>query len=82
MNPTKCEINTSQSEALAYGVLGNAATSANSITLYVVGTDKKLLGSVTQTEPNGVSAGGDWSLQAHLLQGFGPPVACCLSVNF
>lgn len=81
MNPTSCEISASQSEALAYGTFTSAAYgNGDNIALYVVGKDGKLLGSVHQTEQN-VSSGANWSLHAHLFQGFGPPIACYVSIS-
>jgi hypothetical protein len=79
MNPTRCEVNASQNEALAYGTFtGPASANGNNIALYVVGAHGELLGSTDQNNTD-VSAGADWTLQAHLLQGFGPPTACYVS---
>ena len=68
MNPTRCEVNASQNEALAYGTFtGPASANGNNIALYVVGAHGELLGSTDQNNTD-VSAGADWTLQAHLLQ--------------
>ncbi len=79
MKPTRCEVNASQSEALAYGTFtGPANPNGNNVDLYVVGAHSEVLGSAYQNEGD-VSAGSEWTLQTHLLQGFGPPTACYVS---
>lgn len=79
MTPTSCQINGSQTEALAYGIYTNAAPSGNDTTqLFVVGSHKKLLGSTSQPVGN---AGVDWTLQASLLQGFGQPLDCYVQIS-
>ena len=79
MSPTRCEVNASQGEALAYGTFtGPANPQGNNIALYVVGAHGELLGSTYQNDTD-VGAGADWTLQTHLLQGFGPPISCYVS---
>jgi len=80
MKPSSCQINGSQSEALAYGVftVGADSGSNNLIQLYVVGAHQKLLGSASEAD---VNTAGQWTLQAHLLQGFGPPLDCYVQIS-
>jgi hypothetical protein len=83
MKPTTCEISASQSDALAYGTLtkqiGGGFTST--INLFVLGSGNEVLGSAQQSFSN-VTKGQNWTLHAHLLQGFGSPVTCYVSFNY
>ena len=80
MTPTSCQINGSQTEALAWGVYTNAAPSGqDTIELFVVGSHAKQLGNATQNVDN-AGAGVDWTLQASLTQGFGPPLDCYVQI--
>lgn len=83
MKPSSCQINGSQTEALAYGVFTNGVptgTGNDSIQLSVVGEHQKLLGSTTQTIGN-AGGGVSWTLQASLTQGFGPPLDCYVQIT-
>ena len=69
MNPTRCEVNASQNEALAYGTFtGPATANGNNIALYVVGAHGELLGSTAPEQHRRARGRPDWTLQAHLLQ--------------
>ena len=75
MKVTSCQVNAAGTEALASGVFTNAAPATGQIVFEVLGPNNKVFGTATQNV--NVSGGGEaWSLQVHLLQGFGAPKVC------
>jgi hypothetical protein len=83
MGPQTCQVNAAGTEALAYGAFTKSASydQNGDIALYVVGAHQKLLGHDYDNEQYTRNPGGDWTLQANLLQGFGPAVACYVSIG-
>jgi hypothetical protein len=76
MTITRCEVNQSGSEAVAYGIFKrHSLPGGSAIELVAYNAKGNILGSVYNNYPD-TTAGAYWQLDAHLLQGLGPVTFC------